>query len=208
MNQQEKSRQSREKIVNAGIQEFGTKGYAGASLNTLLAANGLSKGLVYHYFKNKDQLYLGCVAVCFERLMAAFAQMEQRDKAADILHHYFEVRSRFFREHPLLEGVFFDAVLQPPSHLAKALAQIRTDLCKRFGKMGRRLQNRIKEYTLQQGVFPEKAAPYFKIVVQYVRGLVPLFHLRKRGHQPFKAHRHAAQVQLVFVFKIVIHQPF
>ncbi len=161
MNQQEKSRQSREKIVNAGIQEFGTKGYAGASLNTLLAANGLSKGLVYHYFKNKDQLYLGCVAVCFERLMAAFAQMEQRDKAADILHHYFEVRSRFFREHPLLEGVFFDAVLQPPSHLAKALAQIRTD----FDAFNRGLfQTMLATLRLREGVSEEEGFYYFDLM--------------------------------------------
>lgn len=35
------------------MQEFGSKGYRGASLNTICEA-GIPKGLLYHNFKNKD----------------------------------------------------------------------------------------------------------------------------------------------------------
>ena len=69
MNQKEKSQISKDKILNAAIAEFGTKTYENASLNNICNDNKISKGLIYHYFKNKDELFLKCVKVCFDELV-------------------------------------------------------------------------------------------------------------------------------------------
>lgn len=161
MNQHEKSQQSKEKILRAAMEEFGARGYAGASLNTLLSENGLSKGMAYHYFKNKDQLYLGCVALCFEQLMAALSQLTHGDNAQATLRAYFETRGRFFREYAMLERVFFEAVLQPPAHLAQELAQIRTA----FDAFNRSLfQSILGKLSLRKDISEEDGLYYFNLM--------------------------------------------
>ena len=50
--------EKRERIINAAINEFTKKGYRNASTNEIVKEAGISKGLIFHYFKNKKQLYL------------------------------------------------------------------------------------------------------------------------------------------------------
>ena len=68
MKKEEKTRLTCEKIIQAAIAEFGTKSYEAASLNTICSDNHISKGLIYHNFKNKDELYLICVKQCYEEM--------------------------------------------------------------------------------------------------------------------------------------------
>lgn len=50
--------EKRDRILNAAISEFAQKGYKNASTNEIVKEAGISKGLIFHYFKNKKQLYL------------------------------------------------------------------------------------------------------------------------------------------------------
>lgn len=50
--------EKRERILNAAINEFAKKGFKNASTNEIVKEAGISKGLLFHYFKNKKQLYL------------------------------------------------------------------------------------------------------------------------------------------------------
>lgn len=68
MKREEKNAQTRQRIVDAALEEFSQKGFEGASLNVVCAQNDLSKGIIYHYFKDKDELYLLCVGLCFDEM--------------------------------------------------------------------------------------------------------------------------------------------
>ncbi|OLO26803.1 TetR family transcriptional regulator [Alkalihalophilus pseudofirmus] len=46
------------KIINAAMREFAHKGYRKASTNEIVKDSGISKGLLFHYFRNKKELYL------------------------------------------------------------------------------------------------------------------------------------------------------
>ncbi|WP_053365807.1 TetR/AcrR family transcriptional regulator [Bacillus sp. FJAT-27245] len=50
--------EKRDRILNAALDEFVQKGYEHASTNEIVKKAGISKGLLFHYFKNKKQLYL------------------------------------------------------------------------------------------------------------------------------------------------------
>ncbi|RDU38169.1 TetR/AcrR family transcriptional regulator [Neobacillus piezotolerans] len=50
--------EKRDRILNAALDEFVQKGYENASTNEIVKKAGISKGLLFHYFKNKKQLYL------------------------------------------------------------------------------------------------------------------------------------------------------
>ncbi len=127
MKREEKNALSKQRILDAALREFSAKGYEAASLNTVCMQNDISKGIIYHYFKDKDALYLLCVADCFEKLTA---HLEDRvigaaGGAEGRLKAYFDARLRFFAENPVYLGVFLSAVLTPPAHLTAALANAR-----------------------------------------------------------------------------------
>lgn len=46
------------RILNAALEEFAQKGFKSASTNEIVQKAGISKGLLFHYFGNKKQLYL------------------------------------------------------------------------------------------------------------------------------------------------------
>ena len=127
MKQEDKNAQSRRKILDAALGEFSAHGYDGASLNTVWAENGISKGNVYHYFKDKDQLYLLCVGECFDALTAYLEQAAETLSGApeQRARDYFDARLRFFAEKPGYLGLFCDAALRPPEGLREQVLQCR-----------------------------------------------------------------------------------
>jgi AcrR family transcriptional regulator len=50
--------EKRDRILNAAMEEFAHKGYKNASTNEIVVSAGIAKGLLFHYFKNKKQLFL------------------------------------------------------------------------------------------------------------------------------------------------------
>src|SRR3712207_2392594 len=66
-------------ILAAALEEFAERGYAGASMASAAARAGVAKGLIYHYFPGKADLFKAVVRSCIqpvfseaERLIAAF----------------------------------------------------------------------------------------------------------------------------------------
>ena len=127
MKREEKNALSRQRILDAAMREFSGKGYDAASMNTICAENEISKGIIYHYFKDKDELYLLCVADCFDGLTAylgSWAASGAEDSETR-LRQYFDARLHYFAEHPVCLGIFLNAVLYPPAHLGAELAKAR-----------------------------------------------------------------------------------
>ena len=99
-------------------------------MNTTCAVQGLYKGFVYHYFENKDQLYLSCVEECFQRLTAhlsAALQAEEPGPVEEQLGRYFTARMDFFQENPVYQPIFCEAVISPPGRLLEQIQACRKD---------------------------------------------------------------------------------
>lgn len=54
--QQDRARITRALVVDAAAVEFAKRGYAAASINSILAASGRTKGALYFHFPSKDAL--------------------------------------------------------------------------------------------------------------------------------------------------------
>lgn len=110
------------------MQEFSVNGYGGASLNTVCTEHNISKGIIYHYFKDKDELYLICVEECFATLTSYMQEKLSHSCCRTVegkLKIYFDARLRFFMENPVYLGIFADAVLSPLPELADRIASCR-----------------------------------------------------------------------------------
>jgi AcrR family transcriptional regulator len=62
------------RIVTAGRKRFLLQGVDGASLRSIAHDAGTSIGMVYYYFKTKDDLFLAVVEGAYRGLLADFAQ--------------------------------------------------------------------------------------------------------------------------------------
>lgn len=62
MKRAEKTELTVSRILEAALEEFGANGYAGGTVNNI-CKRGINKGLIYHNFKDKDELYLVCLDI-------------------------------------------------------------------------------------------------------------------------------------------------
>ena len=99
MKKEEKTKQTCEKIVHAATIEFGSRSYDAVSLNAICGKYQIAKGLIYHNFKNKDELYLYCVKKSFEKLMSYMEEGKEEAKTArEEIRIFLERREVFFAE--------------------------------------------------------------------------------------------------------------
>lgn len=130
MRREEKARQTKRRIMDRALAEFSARGYRAASVNNIFAPEqGISKGIIYHYFASKDELFLACVEECFQSLRAYIQDHFQPGGGAmdaeEYLTDYFGVRMRFFRENPLYQRIFMESVFMPPEHLQAEITERR-----------------------------------------------------------------------------------
>ena len=158
MKQEEKNRKSREHILEYAFEEFAEQGYQGASVNTICAAGRISKGLLYHYYADKDALYLACVEKCYQELTTALSDV--LDIGTVTPDRYFEVRLNFFALHPMHQRLFCDTVVNPPRHLYRELSERRAS----FDALNETMLTAILEKeTLAEGLSIPDAIAQFRI---------------------------------------------
>ena len=168
MRKEEKTRRTYERILSAAIAEFGTKSYDSASLTTLCNENQISKGLVYHNFKNKDELYLKCVEKCFCEMTAYFRRMESKaGSMGENIQNLLNMRQKFFQENPYYCNIFFNTVLQPPEHLRREIGVLRQGYDKFYTDYFRAL---LQEVHLREGITADTAMEYFMIFFEMFNG--------------------------------------
>jgi AcrR family transcriptional regulator len=61
-------RDTKQRILEAAVEVFGARGYAGASVDDVAVAAGVTKGAVYYYFKDKSDLARDLQANLWEQL--------------------------------------------------------------------------------------------------------------------------------------------
>lgn len=168
MKKEEKTKRTYERIMAAAIVEFGTKSYDSASITTLCNENQISKGLIYHNFKNKDDLYLKCVETSFREMAAYMKKREYKaDSVKESIHNIFSTRQQFFEENPYYSHIFFNTVLQPPRHLLPEIQEIRRKADEFYTECFRDLLQKMK---LRKGITLEMAMEYFMVFTEMYNG--------------------------------------
>lgn len=125
MERKEQIKRMRQRIIDSAIQEFNEYGYEQASLNHVCKLGNISKGIIYHYFNDKDDLYLACLKELYDTLLGFYHVHLKLDSTIEI-KEYMSVRLDFFKAYPMFVGLFFYSLLYTPEHLkeqTKAIMQ-------------------------------------------------------------------------------------
>lgn len=117
--------QTLEKIVDSGVELFGKHGFSGTSISSIAKNANVSKGILYYYFKSKDELYLYCAHKCideFELFLDKNARNIGKDENAVFL--FLQLRLNFFQAYPKYQVLFYTILSLKPEHLNKQLSLI------------------------------------------------------------------------------------
>ena len=75
-------RQARElQIIDAAAKIFATKGFGSTKIKDIAKEAGVSVGIVYFYYKNKDELYLAVVLKAVELSISVIKEAKEELKA-------------------------------------------------------------------------------------------------------------------------------
>ena len=103
MTQKERQERSKREILRAAREEFGASSYENVSMEGICTRHGISKGMMYHYYANKDQLFLRCVEEVFNGL-GSFLREEcaglVEKSGRECLKQYLLARERYFQKYP------------------------------------------------------------------------------------------------------------
>lgn len=128
MKQQERQKKSKEKILQAAITEFSASGYDKVTMENICTRHGISKGMMYHYYSGKDDLFLLCVQNMYQMMQQYLeenmTELEKKD-ALHALKEFWMLRESFFGEHPPFKNIFENALLRTPPHLFEKIEEIR-----------------------------------------------------------------------------------
>lgn len=131
MKQAQRQERSRREILQAAMEEFGTYNYSDVTIDNICSRHGISKGMMYHYYSGKDDLFLLCAREMFQALKEhmdtlPFPSPGQTDPEA--IRELFRAREAYFETRPLEKHIFENVLFNTPGHLAGQLNDLRLPL--------------------------------------------------------------------------------
>ena len=161
MKNEERSELTREKILQAALHEFGEHGYEGGTIGHI-CKTGINKGLIYHHFKSKDDLYLTCMRYAVNHLLLEVGDLDlQGQNIQDVISTYMNKRYVFFKTYHDEARIVFEGLLSVPTKLTSEVQEIFAPLHDLNEKLYQALLNSI---TLKENVNKEAALSYFSMV--------------------------------------------
>jgi TetR/AcrR family transcriptional regulator len=118
------------RVLAAALGEFSDKGFAQASVNTMVSASGIAKGSIYQYFKDKKSLFLYIFdfAIGMVRHTLLAVKEETRDEDFFVrLEKSLLAGVDFIQRHPRVYGLYlkilFDQHVPKRQELLRAVRQ-------------------------------------------------------------------------------------
>ncbi|AGB20072.1 TetR/AcrR family transcriptional regulator [Thermoanaerobacterium thermosaccharolyticum] len=132
------SDEKRNKIIEASLEEFSKKGYERASTNVIVKNAGISKGLLFHYFKSKKNLFIYLFDRIVEEFVVAFYEFID-DSPSDIferLMNWTIIKFKLYFKKPVeyrfLTVSIYDSPEELKEDILKRYERISSEVMKRF----------------------------------------------------------------------------
>ena len=122
----QKGNERRKQLLSVSLDEFITKGFYGTSTRSICRKAGISSGLLFHYFPNKESIYLELVKIGVEEMDIDTAQAMQTPK-----EYMFQTLQGIFEQlenNPFYRKMF--VFIDNAQHVDTGIKEVRTLLDK------------------------------------------------------------------------------
>ena len=147
------------RILDAAIREFAEEGYEKASTNAIAKEAGIAKGLLFHHFGSKKDLFLWVFDYCVDHYLQYFLDNlgELPPDLLDRLIKWATLKVRTLAKDPLMYRLSVTAVQDVPDEL-------KPDLMRRYTEVSGRLMpvflKDIDFSRLRKGLDPQRAVQF------------------------------------------------
>lgn len=108
-------------ILAAAVKEFMEKGYSGARINEIAKRAGANKRMLYHYFGDKEALYLAVLEGAYVAIRSAESKLHLADHdPVDGIRELALFTWRYFIEHPEFLSLLATENLMKAKHLKRS----------------------------------------------------------------------------------------
>lgn len=114
-------------IIRVTIEEFVEHGYDRASTDVIVNRAGISKGLLFHYFKSKKNLYLYVVHYAKQLLAEKTMEAVNEIRCNDFFERIKQIvltKQQIFMKYPCETQLVIDAVANPSKAVKKEMEQL------------------------------------------------------------------------------------
>lgn len=114
---------SRNKICKTALSLFASRGYDATTVEMVASTAGVSKGLVYNYFENKEELLIESFMEAFEHLEQAFGEQAVPESPQKTVQLFIDGLFDYFTEHVGFWRLQASIMMQPsvPQRLRTAM---------------------------------------------------------------------------------------
>lgn len=116
--------EKRKNIINAGMKVFGKNEYKRAVTDEIAFQAGISKGLLFYYFKNKKSLYLYLFEYCVDIMnqMVLDEGFKEIDDFFDLMEYGAQKKVSMLREYPYIMDFVMRAFYSQQSEVSASIA--------------------------------------------------------------------------------------
>jgi len=116
--------EKRKKIIAACLEEFASKGYEKASTNSMVKKAEISKGLLFHYFGSKKNIYLYLLDLAMDSFLSKFYSYYTKPNS-DIFERVMQrgiIKMKISNEEPLMSKLVMEAFIDTPQDMEEEIA--------------------------------------------------------------------------------------
>ena len=115
--------EQRNMILTRAIEEFGEQGYGRAKITSIARSAGLSAGVIYKYYEDKEALFNACLEHCMDYLEDVYTRLDSTTMGLeDSLERLVELAVIASREHPEYFRLYHQITLTQNSEEAVKLS--------------------------------------------------------------------------------------
>lgn len=143
-----------QRILEAAMVEFAEKGLSGARVDTIAARANINKRMLYHYFGDKEALYVAVMEKAYEGIRTAERELDLGasppvDAIRELIHFTFQ----YFVEHPEFIRLLNNENLHGARYIRRS-ARILELHAPMVGYIREVLERGVAEGTFRSGVDP------------------------------------------------------
>ena len=115
----------KQRIIRAAMEQFAKNGYKKAAVDEIVAAADISKGLIFHYFGNKKQLYLYlyefAYGLVYHRVVKTFEQTDLFERIREST----QIKLTVVSQYPYVLDFLLAVHKETDEQLQEAIAQVK-----------------------------------------------------------------------------------
>lgn len=112
---------TKELIHQAALAEFSDRGYGGARVDMIAARAGVNKRMLYHYYGNKDDLFLYVLERAYEKIRTHEAELDLENLSPeDAVREFVKFTFKYHHENPEFMRLLNNENLYKAEHIKKS----------------------------------------------------------------------------------------